>query len=45
MAVIEMPDDDEMLKFLLQTGQMRNVVTKALKAWSETESAKVVSQL
>jgi uncharacterized protein with GYD domain len=45
VAVIEMPDDDSMLKFLLQIGRMRNVVTKTLKAWSESEFAGIVSRL
>jgi uncharacterized protein with GYD domain len=45
VAIIEMPDDDSMLKFLLQIGRMRNVVTKTLKAWSESEFADIVSTL
>jgi len=37
-----MPNDESMLKFLLQIGSMGNVVTKTLKAWKESEFAKVV---
>ena len=45
VAIIEMPDDESMLKFLLQIGSMGNVVTKTLKAWSESEFANVVAQI
>lgn len=42
VVIIEMPNDESMLKFLLQIGSMGNVVTKTLKAWKESEFAKVV---
>jgi uncharacterized protein with GYD domain len=45
VAIIEMPDDESMLKFLLQIGRMGNVVAKTLKAWSESEFANVVAQI
>lgn len=45
VAIVEMPDDEKMLKFLIQTLSMRNVVTKTLKAWTESEFAELVSQV
>lgn len=45
MAIIEMPNDESMLKFLLQMGSMGNVVTETLKAWSESEFANVIAQI
>lgn len=45
VAIVEMPSDESMLKFLIQIGSLGNVVTKTLKAWKESELAKVVSQL
>jgi uncharacterized protein with GYD domain len=45
VALIEMPDDESMLKFLLKIDRMRNVVTKTLKAWSESEFSRIVSEL
>jgi uncharacterized protein with GYD domain len=45
VAIAEMPSDESMMKFLLQAGSMGNGVTKTLKAWRESELAKMVSQL
>jgi uncharacterized protein with GYD domain len=45
VAITEMPDDEAMMKFLLQTGSLGNVRTKTLKAWTEFDSAKVISQV
>lgn len=45
VAIIEMPRDEDMLKFLLQVGSAGNVRTKTLKAWTESETHKVMSQL
>lgn len=45
VAIIEMPDDEAMMKFLLQAGSLGNVRTKTLKAWTESDSTKVISQL
>lgn len=44
VAIVDMPDDEVMLKFLLQIGRMGNVVTKTLKAWDEAHFDEVVSQ-
>jgi len=43
--VVEVPNDDAMIKILLQLGSLGNVRTQTLKAWSESEGAKVISQL
>jgi uncharacterized protein with GYD domain len=45
VAIMEMPDDDSMLKFLLRMDKMRYVVTRTMKAWNEAEFTKIVSQL
>lgn len=45
VAITEMPDDEAMMKFRLQTGSLGNVRTKTLKAWTEFDSAKVISQV
>ena len=43
VAVLEMPSDESLLKFLLQIGQDGNVRTKTLRAWTESEAHKVMS--
>jgi len=45
VAILEMPNDESLLKFLLQVGTSGNVRTKTLKAWSESEAHRVMSQL
>ena len=45
VAITEIPDDESMMKFLLQAGSLGNVRTKTLKAWTESDSTKVISQL
>jgi len=45
VAILEMPSDENLLKFLLQVGTAGNVRTKTLKAWSESEAHRVMSQL
>ncbi|WP_455369701.1 GYD domain-containing protein [[Eubacterium] cellulosolvens] len=45
VAITEMPDDEAMMKFLLQAGSLGNVRTKTLKAWTESDSTKVISKL
>jgi uncharacterized protein with GYD domain len=45
VAILEMPSDENLLKFLLQVGNSGNVRTKTLKAWSESEAHRVMSQL
>jgi len=45
VAILEMPNDENLLRFLLQVGTAGNVRTKTLKAWSESEAHRVMSQL
>jgi uncharacterized protein with GYD domain len=45
VAITEMPDDDSMLKFLLQTLRGKKVVMKTLKAWTDQEFGELVSGL
>ena len=45
VAILEMPSDENLVKFLLQVGSSGNVRTKTLKAWSESEAHRVMSQL
>jgi uncharacterized protein with GYD domain len=45
LAILEMPSDENLLRFLLQVGNSGNVRTKTLKAWSESEAHSVMSQL
>jgi uncharacterized protein with GYD domain len=45
VVILEMPSDEDLLKFLLQVGSSGNVRTKTLKAWSESEAHRVMSQL
>ncbi len=45
VAIMEMPDDESMLKFLLQTLRGKNVVMKTLKAWTEQQFGEFVSSL
>lgn len=45
IMVVEMPDDEVMLKSLLWLGSLGNVRTKTLKAWTESEGAKVIHEL
>ncbi len=43
--VFEAPNDDAMMKTLLWLGSQDNVRTTTLKAWTESEGAKVIGQL
>jgi len=45
IAIIELPKDEDIVKFLLQVGSLGNVRTKTLKAWSESEISNIASQL
>lgn len=45
VVILEMPSDEDLLRFLLQVGSSGNVRTKTLKAWTESEAHKVMSQL
>ena len=45
VAMAEMPNDEATMRFLLEIGSLGNVRTKTLKAWTETEAAKLIGQL
>ena len=45
VMVLEGPDDKAIMKILLWLGSKGNVRTKTLKAWTEDEAAKVISDL
>lgn len=45
VMVVEAPNDETMMKNLLSLGGLGNIRTTTLKAWSESEGAKIVAQL
>jgi len=45
VALADMPNDEAMMQFLLQLGNLGNVRTKTLKAWTQDEAEKVVAKL
>jgi len=45
VMLVEAPSDETMLKNLLSLGSLGNVRTTTLKAWTESEGAKVIAQL
>jgi uncharacterized protein with GYD domain len=45
VGLLEMPNDEATMKMALSLGNLGNVRTKTLKAWTEGEAAKVVAQL
>jgi uncharacterized protein with GYD domain len=45
VMVVEIPSDENMLKTLLWLGRLGNVRTITLKAWTESDGAKIISQL
>ena len=45
VMIFDMPNDEAMMKMLLRLGSWGNIRTKTLKAWSESEGAKAISQL
>lgn len=45
VAIIELPKDEDIVKFLFQIGSLGNVRTRTLKAWSESEISNVASQI
>ena len=45
IMVLEMPDDKAIMRILLWLGSKGNVRTKTLKAWTEAEAAKEISQM
>lgn len=45
VGICEMPSDEAQMQFSLQVGTLGNVRTKTLRAWTESEAAKVVANL
>jgi len=43
--VVEVPSDEDIVKILLWLGNLVNIRTQTLKAWTESEGAKIISQL
>jgi len=45
MVIVETPNGDNVAKFALATAALGNVRTKTMRAWSEQEYAKLISEL
>jgi len=45
VGIGEAPSDEAEMQLLMQIGALGNVRTKTLKAWTESEAAKVVAKL
>ena len=45
VAVVNAPNGDNVAKFVLALGSLGNVCTKTVRAWSEAEFLKLVSEL
>jgi uncharacterized protein with GYD domain len=45
VMILEFPDDKALIKTLLWLGSKGNVRTKTLKAWTEAEAAKEISEI
>jgi uncharacterized protein with GYD domain len=43
MMVVEVPSDDDIMAILLCLGGMGNVRTTTMKAWTESEAAKIIT--
>ena len=43
VMVMEVPSDDDMMAILLCLGTMGNVRTRTMKAWTESEAAKIIT--
>jgi uncharacterized protein with GYD domain len=43
VAIMELPKDDDIMAILLCLGSMGNVHTTTMKAWTESEAAKIIS--
>ena len=45
LLIVETPNGDNVAKFALATGSLGNVRTRTVRAWSEPEFAKLLSEL
>ncbi len=43
VMVIEVPNDEAIMKILIRLGSLGNVRTKTLKAWTESEGEKTIA--
>jgi len=45
VAIIDMPNEENMVEILMKLNAMDNFATKTLKAWTDSEFVKMVSKL
>jgi uncharacterized protein with GYD domain len=45
VMIVEVPSDEAIMKVLLRLGSLGNVRTKTLKAWTESEGVKAISEI
>jgi len=45
VMIVEVPNDEAMMKILLWLGSLGNVRTKTMKAWTESDGAKTISKI
>ncbi len=45
ITIIDVPNDEVIMKVLLWLGSLGNIRTKTLKAWSESEGKDIISKL
>lgn len=45
VTITDMPNDEAQVRFLLTLGGLGNVRSKTLKAWTQAETAKILSKL
>jgi uncharacterized protein with GYD domain len=43
VSIIEVPRDEDVMAILLCIGSMGNVRTTTMKAWTESEAAKIIT--
>jgi uncharacterized protein with GYD domain len=44
VSIVEVPSDEDLMKILLCLGSMGNIRTKTMKAWTEAEVSKTLSE-
>jgi uncharacterized protein with GYD domain len=42
LAIVEVPKDDDLMAILLCLGSMGNIRTRTMKAWKESDAAKII---
>jgi uncharacterized protein with GYD domain len=42
IAIVEVPKDDDVMAILLCLGSMGNIRTRTIKAWTESDAAKIL---